>query len=165
MIKVIKIYDYDSIDKVLEHYYSSNNLVIERALNRSRGELELFYCIELSCKLKEYFFNIPRINPDLDYEGYSNLEGLIEGIKDMLSKEYNTSHNIKISPVFYTVTKQESGKLVFVRPKEFNKEKNKIREDDILEYMVKAVMKIVPSHGLTDKEIEKFQNLFKVAVN
>ena len=161
MVKIIKLPDYDSIDKALECYYISNSLVVERDLNQPGNISELFYCIELSYKLKEYLFNILRINPDLDYRGYSNLEYLIEGIKNMLSKEYNTSHNTKISPVFYTVEKHEPGKPTFVRPKEPDKENNKNVKEDILEYMVKAVMKMVPGRGLTDEEIEKFQNLYK----
>ena len=107
--------------------------------------------LELGCYIElgyyydtnEYYFYAESMGADFDEEEFhENLEDLVKVANKILSKTYNTQYGARMKPLFYTIVNHES----------INSETMKAFKEFVGPFN---------SRGLTDEEIEKFQNLYK----
>ena len=166
MVDVLKIPNHESIGSILESYYNSDKQAEEKIKNNfetlyagedlskeERGKLtmECGNGLELGCYIElgyyydtnEYYFYAESMGADCDEEEFhENLEDLVKVANKILSKTYNTQYGARMKPLFYTIVNHES----------INSETMKAFKEFVGPFN---------SRGLTDEEIEKFQNLYK----
>ncbi len=172
MVDVLKIPNYESIDSIFESYYNSDKLAEEKIKNnletlyarediskeeRDKLATECGNGLEFGCYIElgyyygtnEYYFDAESMGADFDEEEFhENIGDLVKVINKILSKRYNLQYGTRMKPLFYTVVDHES----------VNNETTGAMK------AFKEFFGSLDSRGLTNEEIEKFQNLFKAAV-
>lgn len=180
MIKIIKIKDLESVEYVLKDYMEKNdniagllqeNMNVLSQRNDIPDEEKLEICKSLGSGLE--FFNMMELGyiNGMDkyflsheiFEEYStSLEGLVKKIPGAVYKN-RPKFGLVAKPVFFTVFNHSLGREEKTIMESMSNDLSVPERMKVLILQGKGMNEIMRS--LTDEEIEKFQNIYKAAIN